>query len=157
MQITAYFEAGKTITANGVAGVEGEDAGVYTFTLPDATSDVLFYEGSDLIGAITITPTATIPASGNVATVNAYLYTLDPSGNPEAGKVLYYRLLGVPTGTGRAWDDNEHTATSNDAGLVQVEMAKGATYLVWFDNSQPVAVAVAADAGDPYALPQMVG
>ena len=69
-----------------------------------------------------------IAAAADPALSNCYLYTYDGQGVIEAAVVITFQLLTPPFGSGKSYDGDTFTGTSNGSGLLEIDLARHALY-----------------------------
>jgi len=102
-----------------------------------------------VLAAVTILP------SSDPRLANCYLYTYDAEGALAGGVAITFRLVTPPTGDAMSYPLDTFSETSDNAGLLQVELMLGATYAArrgskgsWYEFTVDT---------DPYALPPILG
>lgn len=179
--VTITVNDGTTVLQNAVVRfTEGSNtyraltnaSGVATFNLDDATYTVAvskvgyYYAGTTMIvnGTETATYSMTAinvtPGMGDLTT--GYLTCLDEEGVAEEGVSVRCQVVQIPaSGTGFAYDSAVRFATSDEDGLVEFPMLKGARYLIWRGSVKPpagiVPVLISASAGSTTALGSLIG
>jgi len=96
-----------------------------------------------------------IPSSGDPEQTSAWLYTYDGGGNVAEGAVITFVLAAPPDGTGSSYATDEFTATSDENGLLTVNLRCGATYIAKRGNGRWVSFTTGTD--PTFALPQVLG
>jgi len=84
-----------------------------------------------------------------------YFYTTDQSGNAVSGVVASFALVQTSVDA-NAWLGSPVQVTSDDTGLVEMNMEPGATYQVWIGLSSPITVPIPVNASSPYLIPEII-
>ena len=115
-----------------------------------------------VVGAVDLTPTYSLTLQSlnapSAGCVTAYSYTFDGAGNLEANVAVVYKLIQINPAAGQILESAWMPATSNSAGLSQMQMLLGSKYLVKRTLQDPNGFEVTVSAGQtsPYELPAFI-
>jgi len=151
--------------ANSFVGTTNS-SGITTFNLDDATYTVSItksgysFSGTSLVvngtEAETYSMTAiTFSAPPTASQTTGYMTTLGADTNAKGNVRVYFMMTSEPDDTGLGYDPTWFSVASNSAGLLEVTLAKGASYKMK-RSSETVSFTVPSGAGSSYELPTVL-
>lgn len=148
--------AGPVKTNSSGVAIFSVDDGTYLLAVTKSgyshTPQSIVVDGEE---SVSVTMTGVIAVASSVSQCMAYLTTFDGQGNIQSDVDLTFVLAADDGEAGQSSTAEQFVATSDDNGLLQVELMRGATYRVQRGSGRPVTVVI-PDAAS-YELPEVLG